>query len=181
MECRCPRMEGLIFPNGILSQSQCCSCIPQEWVTARARGKELHLFSFYALACLVHTVDRRYKNRPNRVVSDTPVFLWRTKKTHPNKKTKNIRISTKVSRAQNTKDCIVINVVTLQVFRLAESFAWGILRWNLKSISVNVSTRVSQWCAQIKCRHCILYHFSGLVKVLAHGLKIPPETREVIW
>lgn len=174
MECCCPRMEGLIFPNGILSQSQCCSCIPQEWVTARARGKELHLFSFCALACLVHTVDRWYKNRPNRIVSDTPVFYVGTKKT-------TTRTRTKVSRAQNTKDCIVTNVVTLQVFRLAESFAWGILRWNLKSISVDASTRVSQWCAQIKCRHCILYHFSGLVKVLAHGLKIPPETREVIW
>lgn len=36
-------------------------------------------------------------------------------------------------------------------------------------------------CAQTECRHSILYHFSGLVKVLAHGLKIPLGTREVIW
>lgn len=32
-------------------------------------------FSFYALACLAHTVDRWLKkNRPTQVVSDTPVF-----------------------------------------------------------------------------------------------------------
>lgn len=42
-------------PHGILSQSQYCSCIPQEWVTTRARGKELHL-SVYSLARLVHNV-----------------------------------------------------------------------------------------------------------------------------
>lgn len=39
----------------------CCSCIPQEWVTGRSRkANELHLFSFCALARLVHTVDRRF-------------------------------------------------------------------------------------------------------------------------
>lgn len=38
-----PEWRVWFFPNGILSRSQHCSCIPQEWVTTRARGKELHL------------------------------------------------------------------------------------------------------------------------------------------
>lgn len=74
IECCCTRMEGLIFPSGILSQSQCCSCIPHEWVTSRARGIELHLFCFYALDLLVHTVDRQHENA-YRIISVTPVFF----------------------------------------------------------------------------------------------------------
>lgn len=170
-----PWNGGLIFPSGILSQSQSCSCIPQEWVTVRARGKELHLSVF--CTCLAHwyswqTVKNRQTSSYNRQwVTFFCMLSQRKRKTHRQRL---------VARSQEMENNILTLHVkcTLQLSQLAENFAGRFMRSSVKSISVILA---SQRCAQTKSRHCILYHFSGLVQVLAHGLKIPPGTREVIW
>lgn len=68
-------------PNGILSQSQHCSCIPQKWVTTRARGKELHL-SVYSPARLVHNVKTN-KHIEQSVTSLLLCDNQRKRETHP--------------------------------------------------------------------------------------------------
>lgn len=74
IECCCPRMEGLIFPCGILSQSQCCSCIPREWVTSRARGKELHLR--FLCSCSSRSCSWQTTRKHIERFSVAPLFLF---------------------------------------------------------------------------------------------------------
>ena len=185
-------MEGLIFPSGILSQWRCCSCIPREWVTAGA-GRQtgctfFFFFSFCALARLVQTVDRRFKkkkkkDRPTQagaVWGHACFFCFYAQDKHTQRW---------AGQSQDVEHKTLSHKWATQVFRLAENFLlegffFVFERTNCKICFSECihSVWVSQWCAQMKCRHWILCHFSGLVKVLAHGLKIPPETgSEVIW
>lgn len=62
----CPGMEGLIFPSGVLSQPQFCSCIPPEWVTTvRATVKGLCIsVDIHLLFSVMHLSDSWNKRIP---------------------------------------------------------------------------------------------------------------------
>lgn len=146
IECCCLRMEGLIFLTGMLSWSQRCSCIPQVWVTGQGPRQRAAPFCFL---CSRHS--HSYSRQTRTTQKKTHIESSGTHLLNVKGKEKKQVHEKKVKRAINT----LAEDVMLMINALCQC---SNLHQCLEVCEGEYNISLSQWCAQTKSRHWILYH-----------------------
>lgn len=122
------------------------AAFPRSESRARARGKELHLSVFCALATLIHTADKQGRPKKKTHIESSGTHLLNVK----GKEKKQVH-EKKVKRAINT----LAEDVMLMINALCQC---SNLHQCLEVCEGEYNISLSQWCAQTKSRHWILYH-----------------------